>query len=218
MYGKKYGTNAAESTMTTDKEKINRAETNVTPVNLLTIQDSADTETPEDTSAGKNNVTVFVPKIDAKPQKLYETEGIIYEVAEMLYLKETAEAKIKEEPPFHKELSESDKAVIEQNAEKQNTEEKHITKKNTEHIKNLSVKTSGAFWFLLTMFIPVVNLIVDLVFIVNKKSNPNYRSFAKANFIWFGLAVGIIGGTAALLMTLGIEISWDTLKVQLGIQ
>lgn len=213
MYSKKYDASTAESTRTADNEKIGYAESNVTAVDFSAIQNTTDTEAADEPPAPKDNVTVFAPQNDSKIKTLHETEGIIYEVAEILYLKETEAVKNKEEPPFHKEFSEEDITLIKQNAEMQKPE----TKKPPETPQTPVIKTGGAFGFLFALLIPIVNLIVDIVFIANKKLNPNYRAFAKAHLIWFFIGIGIIGAGAALLFALGIEISWDTFKTQFGI-
>ncbi|MGN0536826.1 MAG: hypothetical protein ACI4M3_02480 [Acutalibacteraceae bacterium] len=213
MYSKKYDASTAESTKTADNGKIDYAESNVTAVDFSSIQNATDTEAADEPPVPKDNVTVFAPQNDRNIKSLHETEGIIYEVAEMLYLKETEATKDKDEPPFHKEFSEKDITVIKQNAEKQQNE----TETPPKNPKTPVIKTGGTFWFLFALWIPVVNLIVDIVFIANKKLNANYRTFAKAHLIWFFIGAGIIGIGAALLFALGIDIQWDTLKTQFGI-
>lgn len=210
MYSKKYDTSTAEDTSTANDGKIGYTKTNVTTVDFSAIQNTTDTEAADEPPVSKDNVTVFSSQNDSKMKSLHETEGIIYEVAEMLYLKETEAAKNKDEPPFHKELSEEDIMTIKQNAEMQKSENESITPP----VSDVSVKTGGAFWFLFALFMPVVNLIVDIVFIGNRKLNPNYRAFAKAHLIWLLAGLAVIGITATLFVTLNIEIPWDTLRTQ----
>lgn len=172
-----------------------------------TTEESSQTQDNQDNNIHtKSNVTVLTPKSDKQNSKLYETEGIIYEIAEALYLSETeqAQAEAALEPPFRKELTDTERENIKQNIKENISQEISLS--------DTTVKTSGAFWFQLVMMIPLINLITALVIGTRRKSNPNYRAFARANLIWY--LIGCIAAAAiiAVIMYLGIEIDFSKLS------
>lgn len=213
MYSKKYDSTAEKATVAEKKTNYTESKNNVTALDFSSAPNTSDTEAADEPITPKDNVVVFTPQDDRPKPKLHETAGIIYEVAEMLYLKETEAAKVKEEPPFRKELSEEDIKAIEENAQKQKSELETVVQEAAVSPEIPTVKTSGAFGFLLVLCIPLVNLFVDIVLIGRKKTNPNYRAFAKANLIWSLILVGIIGLGIALMMAFGIELTWNTVKM-----
>ena len=165
----------------------------------------------------KANVTKFPQSNVKKDKGMYETEGIIYEVAEQLYLRESAEAmlKAKEEPPVHKVLTKSEeKAILNATTTKPNADGAYSGDKEE---TNRTIKTGGAFWFQFAMMIPVINLITALVFCAGQKFNPNYRAMARANLIWLCIGCIFIAAAASFAVYSGLTVEKMLPAVWLGV-
>lgn len=162
-------------------------------------------QTQNNNTHTKNNVTVLTPVSIEQNAKLYETEGIIYEIAEELYLSETEKAKAEAilEPPFHKELTAAEQENIKQKINEVSSEQTSTP--------DTTIKTSGAFWFQFLMIIPLVNLISALIIGTKRKANPNYRAFARANLVWYLIGCITIVAITAIMLYSGIKIDFSNL-------
>ncbi len=155
-----------------------------------------------------------LPKIDNK-RKLPEASGIIYEIAEELYLKEKTESEIEAlcQPPFKKVFSEKQLKQLDEQAKERarnlvsstvtEPEPKSVPPEKREPIteinisennQNKSITTAGAFLLQLSLFVPIVNIITAIFFSFGKTQNTNIRSYTRAFLIWC-----IIFMTAALV-------------------
>ena len=143
-----------------------------------------------------------LPKADNK-RTLPDSSGIMYEIAEELYMKEKTASEIEAlcQPPFKKVFSEKQiEQLNEQAKEKARTlasstitepeievkPEPEIVpeKQETDNKQNPSVTTAGAFLLQLVFLIPIVNIITAMCFSFGKKANISLKSYSRAFLIW----------------------------------
>lgn len=143
-----------------------------------------------------------LPKPDNK-RKLPEASGIMYEIAEELYIKEKTAAEIEAlcQPPFKKVFSEKQiKQLDEQAKEKARTMVSSTVTESEPEIKpepqvvcesekddskqNKPVTTAGAFLLQFVLLIPIVNIATAMFFSFRKSANLNMRAYSRAFLMW----------------------------------
>lgn len=153
-----------------------------------------------------------LPKPDNK-RTLPDSSGIMYEIAEELYMKEKTASEIEAlcQPPFKKVFSERQIEQLNEQAKEKARKLASSTipepkievkpepeiipeKEEPENKQNKSITTAGAFLLQLVFLIPIVNIITSMCFAFNKTANPSLKSYSRAFLIW-----GVIIMLAALV-------------------
>lgn len=153
-----------------------------------------------------------LPKPDNK-HTLPDSSGIVYEVAEKLYVKEKTASEIEAlcQPPFKKVFSEKQIRQLDEQAKEKArtlvsstvTEPEPEIKTKIENIsvqeennklQNKPVTTAGAFLLQLVLLIPIVNIAAAMFFSFGKNANFNIKSYTRAFLMWCVIAM-----TAALI-------------------
>lgn len=171
---------------------------------------SPSVEQPQNTPTGNISYTETVTKNSDLPvpdnkHTLPDTSGIIYEIAEELYLREKTEAEIEAlcQPPFKKVFSEKQLRQLDEQAREkakimvssaitestQLSDKSEIpqtvsdnTKSDDKHSKSIS--TAKAFLLQLILLIPLANIIFAFAFSFGKTSNNNIKAYSRAFLIW----------------------------------
>lgn len=126
---------------------------------------------------------------ESKYTRVLSDSGIIYEIAEELYMREKTASEIEAlfDPPFSKgfdaeEIVELDRRSEENArilAEKRRAE---LSSANIAQAKPIS--TSTAFVIQSLMLVPVLNIVASIFLSFRKKGNVNIKAFCRAYMIW----------------------------------
>lgn len=131
--------------------------------------------------------------------------GIMYEIAEELYMKEKMQSEIEaySQPPFKKVFDESNTSALDREAKNRtrrlaeaalaaSTKEPAFLPDDGYSETNKPIDTRTAFLLQLVFMIPVVNIVTALYFAFFKNTNKNIRSFSRGIVIWAAVFMALL--------------------------
>ncbi len=123
--------------------------------------------------------------------------GIMYEIAEELYMKEKMQSEIEaySRPPFKKVFDESNTSALDREAKNRtrrlaeaalaaSSKEPAFLPDDVYSNLNKPINTKTAFLLQLVFMLPVVNIVTALYFAFFKNTNINIRNFSRGVVIW----------------------------------
>lgn len=158
--------------------------------------------TPEEVFSGSVRTDIALDKNEHKEGS--EGSGIIYEIAEELYLREKTLARLEAlcAPPFEKRFTSSQKNTLDDEADERldrltraaAKKQRTLTflPEGTFEEENKPISTLQAFILQFVMLIPALNIIFAGVLLLLPHTNQSIRSFCRALLIWSGIVLLIL--------------------------
>ncbi len=158
-----------------------------TPQYEVTVQQESE---PCDNDTADNDADSFSAEISDKKSTIrYALDGVEYEIAEELYIREKTEAENDERaaPPFHKVFDEQTRQRLDTQFRQRQNVGYGSNYGTAGEPYGSGITTARAFALQFVLMLPVINLITALFLSFRRKTAPSVKAYCRGFTIWTSL-------------------------------